>query len=138
MEKKRIAIRIILILIFCSLGFLLATFSLQHKLSSFSSCHISKETTAVNATPERIREALKSVYDLELGISVVDLGLVRNIEALEDNTAVITIIFTAPFCPYADFMIASIKKNVRSIEGIDSVEVKVDTTSAWLPEMMTE
>ena len=46
----------------------------------------------------RIQEALRDVYDPEIGISVVDLGLVRKIEEV-DGEVQITMILTAPFCP---------------------------------------
>lgn len=62
------------------------------------------ETTLTEQEIARIREALKEVYDPEIGISVVDLGLVRKIEEV-DGEIQITMILTAPFCPLAGLIL---------------------------------
>ncbi|MGQ9466520.1 MAG: metal-sulfur cluster assembly factor [Anaerolineae bacterium] len=81
----------------------------------------------------RIHEALKEVYDPEIGINVVDLGLVRNIEEV-DGEVQITMILTAPFCPLAGMMLeqarqaaqAVTEKPVRVVMGMER----------WDPSMM--
>jgi len=49
---------------------------------------------------ELLHTGLQSVMDPELGLNIIQLGLVRNVEILEDK-AQVTMIFTTPFCPYA-------------------------------------
>jgi len=49
---------------------------------------------------EILQTGLRSVMDPELGLNIIQLGLVRNVEILEDK-AHVTMIFTTPFCPYA-------------------------------------
>lgn len=91
------------------------------------------EATLTEQEVARIREALKGVYDPEIGISVVDLGLVRKIEEV-DGEVQITMILTAPFCPLAGMILeqaraaaqAVTEKPVRVIQG----------TERWHPSMM--
>lgn len=49
---------------------------------------------------EPVEKALREVVDPEIGLNVVELGLVRNVQ-LEDGKAKVTMIMTTPFCPYA-------------------------------------
>lgn len=79
-------------------------------------------------TKEQIIEALKEVADPEIGISIVDLGMVKDIE-VEGGKARITIALTTPRCPLAEVIKADVEKAVRSVEGIDFVEVEMSAMS---------
>jgi metal-sulfur cluster biosynthetic enzyme len=48
---------------------------------------------------EGLRQQLQQVTDPEIGLSIIDLGLVRNV-VITDNEALVTMILTTPFCPY--------------------------------------
>jgi metal-sulfur cluster biosynthetic enzyme len=95
------------------------------------------EGISVPATAEGIRRLLTSVQDPELGISVVDLGLIRNIEVKPDKKVVITVILTTPLCPLMDMLVSEISKKVKKINGITDVEVRIDKTVVWNRDMMT-
>ncbi|MCG8430441.1 MAG: metal-sulfur cluster assembly factor [Candidatus Omnitrophica bacterium] len=92
----------------------------------------------LSATPEGLRQALRTVYDLELDINLVDLGLIRDIRVDGEGVAHITIIFTSVFCPYTGVMIAQIKKAASRVPGITGVRVRVDESVNWTPELMSE
>jgi len=81
---------------------------------------------------------LKTIKDPELDINIVDLGLLKDIEILDNNRILITIIFTSSFCPLADYIIARIEQEVKKIQGVTTVEVKVDKDTIWNYDMMTE
>jgi metal-sulfur cluster biosynthetic enzyme len=87
---------------------------------------------------ERIDElmtALRNVVDPELGMNVVELGLIREVE-LEDDSAHITMILTTPFCPYAPHMIDQVKKMAqKSLDVPTTVEMGMEM---WDPSMMEE
>ncbi len=82
------------------------------------------------ATKEQILEKLKEVYDPELGISIVELGMVREIK-VEGGKAKITIALTTPHCPLAEAIKQEVEAAVKSVEGVDFVEVEM---SAMSPE----
>lgn len=84
---------------------------------------------------EKIREALKEVYDPEIGLSVVDLGLVRKIEEVEGEVH-ITMILTTPFCPLAGMIMEQAR---AAVEAVVDRPVRVSMGSEqWNPSMMAE
>ena len=91
----------------------------------------------VTSKEEEVIEVLRSVIDPEIGLNVVELGLIRNLELDEafDN-AKITMILTTPFCPYGPQMIEQVRM-VASRVMVGSVTVELGT-ELWDPSMMEE
>ncbi|QRN83649.1 iron-sulfur cluster assembly protein [Chloroflexota bacterium] len=91
-----------------------------------------------NTHPELIdalEEGLSEIVDPELGLNIIQLGLVRDIEIKEDH-AVITMILTTPFCPYGPSMMESTRKRV---EKILKMTTKINYgRETWDPTMMEE
>jgi len=84
---------------------------------------------------EEIRESLRNVIDPEIGLNVVELGLIREIGVVEGQTSV-TMILTTPFCPYGPAMIEQVRQAVVDVAG---EKVSVDMgTELWDPSMMEE
>lgn len=82
-----------------------------------------------------VRSALETVMDPEIGLSVIDLGLIRTVDIQPDRTR-IEMLLTTPFCPYAPQMIADVQQAVRSVLPQEcDVEIMPD---AWSPEMMPD
>ncbi len=86
---------------------------------------------------EELIEALRSVIDPEIGLNVVELGLMRDIEVYEEeDSAKITMILTTPFCPYGPQIIEQVRIVGRSVmPGGVNVEIG---TELWDPSMMEE
>jgi metal-sulfur cluster biosynthetic enzyme len=82
-----------------------------------------------------LRTALGEVIDPELGLNVVELGLVRNVRILE-HQAEINMILTTPFCPYGPAMLESVRKMAEeALKRPVSIEVGLDM---WDPSMMED
>ncbi|WP_066061112.1 metal-sulfur cluster assembly factor [Neobacillus soli] len=86
---------------------------------------------------EKVLEALKSVYDPELNINVVDLGLIYNVEVTESADVTITMTLTTPGCPLHDSITSGVRYSVEGIEETNKVEVNLVWVPAWSPEKMT-
>lgn len=86
----------------------------------------------------KIRENLKTVYDPELNINVVDLGLIYDIDVPEPRTARIQMTLTTPGCPLHDSIVSGIKYCVEGMEEIDIADVELTWEPAWTPDKMTE
>ena len=86
---------------------------------------------------EELVESLRNVIDPEIGMNIVELGLVRNLDIDQDeDTANITMILTTPFCPYGPAII----EQVRQVGGkvmSNGVTVEIGT-ELWDPSMMEE
>jgi metal-sulfur cluster biosynthetic enzyme len=82
---------------------------------------------------EAIREALADVIDPEMGMSVVDLGFIRDID-ITDEKVHVTMIFTTPFCPMAQIMLSQVQEAAQG-----AVDRPVEVTMGderWSPSMM--
>ena len=86
---------------------------------------------------EKIISVLKSVYDPELNINVVDLGLIYNIEITESNDVTITMTLTTPGCPLHDSITSGVRYSVEGIEETNKVDVNLVWEPAWSPDKMT-
>ena len=84
-------------------------------------------------TREQVVQALSGVFDPELGMSVVELGLIYGIDIV--NCAVnITMTLTAPGCPVHDIMPGWIRQAVTAVPGVETVEVRITFDPPWTPE----
>lgn len=86
----------------------------------------------------KIRENLKTVFDPELNINVVDLGLIYEIELPEPRTARVIMTLTTPGCPLHDSIVSGIKYSVEGMEEIDFADVQLTWEPSWTPDRMTE
>jgi metal-sulfur cluster biosynthetic enzyme len=86
---------------------------------------------------ERIVEALKNVVDPELGINIVDLGLVYGID-LQGSTVHITYTLTTMGCPIGPLIEAEMKQFLSGVGGVDEIEAEMVLRPPWTPEMMSE
>ena len=90
------------------------------------------------ATESDIREALRHVLDPEIGINIVDLGLVYRIET-EGTRARIAMTMTSPACPLAEYLKDLITSAVRQhVPSVTDIEIVVEWEPPWDPEMMSD
>ncbi len=86
---------------------------------------------------ETVLEALKDVLDPELGINVVDLGLVYGVR-IEGDTVHITYTLTTMGCPIGPLIEAQMDQLLRGVEGVEKVDAEMVLRPPWTPEMMSE
>ncbi|MBZ0305567.1 MAG: iron-sulfur cluster assembly protein [Anaerolineae bacterium] len=92
-------------------------------------------TEQVPVTEEGLREALRGVVDPEIGMNVVELGLLRQVEILEDR-AHLTMIMTTPFCPYAPQLLEQSRRTAQNyLRRPTTIEMGMEM---WDPSMMEE
>jgi metal-sulfur cluster biosynthetic enzyme len=87
------------------------------------------------ASDAEIRTALEQVVDPEINLSIIDLGLVREIDQSAEPT-VVRMLLTTPFCPYAPQIVAQVKETVSTVTG-KPAEVEI-LPEQWTPEMMPD
>jgi len=84
-----------------------------------------------------VREALFEVIDPDLGVNVVDLGFVRQIQA-ENRTAIITMTLTSAACPLTGVMEDQIRAELARLPGIDEFRIDWAWLPAWRPDDITD
>lgn len=83
----------------------------------------------------RVRDVLRQVVDPELGLNVIELGLIRNLD-VEPDRAHLTMILTTPFCPYGPAIMEETRKKAQTAVGVPTtIEMGLEL---WSPEMMEE
>ena len=84
---------------------------------------------------EPLKEGLRKVVDPEIGLNVIELGLVRDV-VMEEEQVQITMIMTTPFCPYAPALLEMTRKKAE--ESIDKPTLIEFSMEPWDPSMMEE
>lgn len=86
---------------------------------------------------EQLRELLKEVYDPELGVNIVDLGLVYELEEKPDQIYV-RMTLTTPGCPMHDTIVGAVKWVLTENTNKADIEVDLVWEPKWSPSMMSE
>lgn len=96
------------------------------------------DATAIESTRSQIYEALHEVYDPELGVNVVDLGLVYGIDVNEDGFVTITMTLTTPGCPMHESLSEGVGVALADVPGVTGGEIQLVWEPAWEPSRMSE
>ncbi|MFQ5536473.1 MAG: metal-sulfur cluster assembly factor [Gemmatimonadota bacterium] len=86
-------------------------------------------------TEKDVRDALKTVKDPELGLDLVVLGLVYDIQ-VDGNKVKAIISLTSPLCPVAGQIVDDARRAVLDVDGVEDAEVELTFDPPWTPERM--
>jgi metal-sulfur cluster biosynthetic enzyme len=87
-------------------------------------------------TSDTIRKALRAVKDPELGINIIDLGLVYDVGVSEAGQVHVRMTLTSPGCPAGAEILQGVKDVAGEQEGVSGVEVELVWEPYWTPEKM--
>ncbi|MCG2798570.1 MAG: metal-sulfur cluster assembly factor [Cellulomonas sp.] len=85
----------------------------------------------------QLREALRDVIDPELGIDIVNLGLVYDLGVM-GRAATVLMTTTTPACPLGEYLTDEVRRVLVTGGWVDQVEVIITHVPAWTPEMMSD
>ncbi len=86
---------------------------------------------------KNVLSKLRTVIDPELGVNIVDLGLIYEVLVREGKVKVLMTL-TTPGCPLADMFDELVGGAVRDIKGVSGVDVELTFDPPWTQEMMSE
>lgn len=89
-------------------------------------------------TIEQVVEALKKTVDPEIGLNIVDLGLLYNVGIDGSSDIDIKITMTSPMCPVTSIILADVELRLQQLPGAGKVNVDLVWEPAWNPEMISE
>ncbi|WP_421617830.1 metal-sulfur cluster assembly factor [Brevibacillus sp. TJ4] len=89
-------------------------------------------------TVDKLWVALEDVIDPEVGVNIVDLGLVYDISLDEQQAATITMTLTIPQCPLRDEIVSSVEETAKSVSGVKEAHVNLVFDPPWKPAMMND
>lgn len=88
-------------------------------------------------TKQKVFEKLKQVNDPELGVNIVDLGLVYDV-TVKNLKVTVTATLTSPFCPLGPTIVKDIEDAVMQLDGVEDIKVKIVFTPPWTKDKMTQ
>lgn len=86
----------------------------------------------------KIYEALHNVYDPELGVNIVDLGLVYGVDIRDDGFVTLRMTLTTPGCPMHESIGEGVGAALGTVDGVTGGEIKIVWEPRWEPSMLTE
>lgn len=86
---------------------------------------------------DKIREALRSVIDPELGVSIVDLGLIYDVR-YENGEAEVEMTLTSPGCPLAPIIDKKIREAVKDVTEVKELTVEIVWDPPWSKDLMSD
>ncbi len=87
---------------------------------------------------DKIREQLETVFDPEIPVNIVELGLIYELITKEDGTAKIIMTLTAPACPVAGAIMDEVQQKVAAVDGVKNALVELTFDPKWDKSMMSD
>lgn len=87
---------------------------------------------------KEVTDALKDCVDPELGIGIVDMGLIYRLNVTETNDIKMEMTMTSPMCPVTSVILADAHLRLEKIPDVGKVDIDLVWEPAWNPEMMSE
>ncbi len=95
-------------------------------------------TSAATITREEVIEALRDVYDPEIPINVVDLGLIYDCQVDDEGDVDIKMTLTFAGCGMGPYIAQQAEWRVAEIEGVEDVNVELVYDPPWTPDMISQ
>lgn len=86
---------------------------------------------------ESLMGVLENVVDPELGVDIVNLGLVYDAELDENGVAIVTMTLTSMGCPMAPQIVANVKQELMELPEVKDVDVKIVWSPPWSRDNMS-
>ncbi|GBD85161.1 hypothetical protein BMS3Abin02_01565 [bacterium BMS3Abin02] len=88
-------------------------------------------------TEQQVRDSLREVIDPEIGVNIVDLGLVYDIY-VKEKAVMVVLTVTTPLCPLGSYLTQAVETRLLALPEVESVEVHTVYEPPWNPSMMSD
>ena len=92
----------------------------------------------MNTIKEKVVEEIKKIFDPEIPVNIYELGLIYKIEVEKTNKVNIDMTITSPNCPVAESLPNEVIVNIKKIDGVNDVNLKIVWEPPWTRDMMSE
>jgi FeS assembly SUF system protein len=89
-------------------------------------------------TSEEIYQALKTVYDPEIPVNVVDLGLIYDVQVTDDKNVFVQMTLTFPGCGMGPHIAQQAEWAIQDLDGVEEVEIELTFDPPWSPDLISE
>ena len=92
----------------------------------------------VKSLEERVRDVLKTCYDPEIPVNILELGLIYEIRVDEGNDVNVKMTLTSPACPVAESLPIEVEQKIKELPDVNKAKVEITFDPPWDKEMMSE
>jgi FeS assembly SUF system protein len=89
-------------------------------------------------TRDDVLEVLRNVYDPEIPVNVVDLGLVYEVQVNDNNDVYVQMTLTFPGCGMGPYIAQQAEWAIQDIEGVEDVQIELVFDPPWSPDLISE
>ena len=87
---------------------------------------------------DKVIDALKEVFDPEIPVNIVDLGLIYDVKVEKNNSVKVKMTLTTPNCPVAESLPKEVKDSIMEIKEVTNVDLELVWEPPWDKSMMSE
>jgi FeS assembly SUF system protein len=91
-----------------------------------------------SVTRDDVLEVLKNVYDPEIPVNVVDLGLIYDVQVNDSNDVYVQMTLTFPGCGMGPYIAQQAEWAIQDIEGVEDVQIELVFDPPWSPDLISE
>jgi FeS assembly SUF system protein len=92
----------------------------------------------IETLKDRIVAVIKTCYDPEIPVDIMELGLIYEININEGNDVTIKMTLTSPACPVAETLPVEVEQKIRNIPDVNDAKVEITFDPPWEKDMMSE
>ena len=96
------------------------------------------ETRTKQEIKEAVIEVLKSIFDPEIPVNIYELGLIYEVNVMDENVVEIVMTLTSPSCPVAGTLPGEVEQKVKTVTEVTDAVVELIFDPPWTQEMMSE
>ena len=100
--------------------------------------HIVPAPTSTTDLRDKVQAAIKTVYDPEIPVDILELGLIYEINVYPVNNVYVLMTLTSPSCPSAEVIPGEVEQKLKAIEGVNDVKVEITFDPPYSQDMMSE
>jgi FeS assembly SUF system protein len=97
-----------------------------------------KEIVEVRPLIKRVVDVLKTCYDPEIPVDILELGLIYDVQIEPGNDVNIKMSLTSPACPVAETLPVDVEQKLKNIPDVNNAKVEITFDPPWEKEMMSE
>ena len=87
---------------------------------------------------QEVYQALKTVYDPEIPVNVVDLGLIYDVQVTDDSNVFVQMTLTFPGCGMGPHIAQQAEWAIQDLDGVEDVEIELTFDPPWSPDLISE
>jgi len=93
---------------------------------------------AAAVSSQEVYQALKTVYDPEIPVNVVDLGLIYDVQVTDDSNVFVQMTLTFPGCGMGPHIAQQAEWAIQDLDGVEEVEIELTFDPPWSPDLISE